>query len=84
MYSLQIHRQTDLWSLTPDNLSSLRDQAQLTDIDLYDCSFCNDSQRGVEGRGGILLYSKDGQAECGLQLRVRDMSLFETQTLKDE
>lgn len=53
-------------SLTPDNLSSLSDQAQLADIDLYYCSFCDDSKRGIERWGGVLLNSKDGKTECGL------------------
>lgn len=72
----------DLWGLTPDNLSSLCNQAQLADIDLHDCSFCDDSQRCVEGWGGILLHSEDGKAECGLQLWMCDVSLLKTQTLK--
>lgn len=72
----------DLWALTPDNLSSLCDQAQLADIDLYDRSFCDDSQGGVEGWGGVLLHPEDGKAKRGFQLRVCDMSLLKTQTLK--
>lgn len=69
-------------ALTPDNLSSLCDKAKLTDIDLYHCSFCDDSQGGVVGWRGVLLHSKDGKAECGLQLWMCDMSLLKAQTLK--
>lgn len=56
----------DVWELTPDHFSSLCDQTQLADIDLYDCSFCDDAQGGVEGRGGVLLHSEEGEAECSL------------------
>lgn len=72
----------DVCALTPDDLSSLRDKAKLTDIDFYHCSFCDDSQRGVEGWRGVLLHSKDGEAERGLQLWMCDMSLLKAQTLK--
>lgn len=60
----------------------MRDQAQLADIDLHHCSFGDDAQGGVEGRGGVLLHAEDGEAEGGLQLWVRDVSLFETQALR--
>lgn len=66
-----------MWELTPDNFSSLCYQTQLADIDLYDCSFRDDAQGGVEGRGGVLLYSQEGEAECSLQLWMCDMSFFE-------
>lgn len=56
----------DVWELTPDDFSSLCDQTQLADVDLYDCSFRDDAQGGVEGRGGVLLDSEEGEAECSL------------------
>lgn len=68
--------------LTPDDFSSLCDQTQLADIDLHHCSFGDDAQGGVEGRGGVLLHAEDGEAEGGLQLWVCDVSLFETQALR--
>lgn len=68
--------------LTPDYFSSLRDQAQLADIDLNHCSFGDDTQGSVEGRGGVLLHAEDGEAEGGLQLWVCDVSLFEPQALQ--
>lgn len=70
--------------LTPDDFSSLCDQTQLADIDLHYCSFGDDAQGGVEGRGGVLLHAEDGEAEGGLQLWVCDVSLFETQALRWE
>lgn len=71
-------------ALTPDNLSSLCNQAQLADVDLYDRSLCDDAQRGVEGGGRVLLHPEDGKAERGLQLRMRDVSFLKTQTLEAE
>lgn len=68
--------------LTPDDFSSLCDQTQLADIYLHHCSFGDDAQGGVEGRGGVLLHAEDGEAEGGLQLWVCDVSLFETQALR--
>lgn len=70
--------------LTPDDFSSLRDQAQLADVDLHHCSFGDDAQGGVEGRGGVLLHAQDGEAEGGLQLWVCHVSLFEPQALQRE
>lgn len=67
-----------MWELTPDNFSSLCDQTQLADINLYDRSFRDDAQGGVEGRGRVLLYSKEGEAERSLQLWMCDVSFFET------
>lgn len=63
--------------LTPDDLSPLRYQAQLADVDLYHGSLGDDPQGGVEGWRGVLLHTQDGKTECGLQLRVGHVGLFE-------
>lgn len=63
-------------SLTPDDLAALCDQTELTDVDLDDCSLGDDPKCGVEGRGGVLLHTQDGQAECRLQLWVSYVRLL--------
>lgn len=60
-------------SPTPDDLATLCDQTELTDVDLDDRSLGDDPECGVERRGGILLYPQDGQVKCGLQLGVSYM-----------
>lgn len=71
------------YQLTPDDLSSLCNQAQLTDIDFYHGSFGDDAQRRVEGGGGVLLHAEDGQTERCFQLWMCDVSLFKAQTLTE-
>lgn len=46
LYSSSCNNQKVL--LTPDDLSTLRDQPQLADIDLYHRSLSDDPQGGVE------------------------------------
>lgn len=47
----------DFFPLTPDDFSSLCDQAQLADIDFHHSSFGDDAQRGIKGGRGVLFHA---------------------------
>ena len=66
--------------LSPHYFAACGNHAQLRDIDLNDGTLGDDPKGCVHGARGISLRADDGQIERGLQLGVRDVGLFETET----
>jgi len=71
---------SDLCILSPDNLTTGGDKAELRDVHLNHCSLGDDTELGEKGRAGVLLNPDNGQLEGGLQLRVCHVGLLDTQT----
>lgn len=69
----------DLSILAPYNLARRRNQSQIRAVDLYDGPFCDYAQGRVERRLRVLFHSDELELERGLQFRVSNMRLFETQ-----
>ena len=66
--------------LAPHNLSALRHQTQLTHIDFQHRSLRNNTQISIQGRLRVLFDAQNGKLERGLQFRVSNIGLLETQT----